>query len=151
MVINTKRLVLIIALLFCYMESSKLSTVDIQVQDRIFSESKMIALAKEIGIKYIDVMIAQSRLETAWYSSDIFHDNKNLFGMKVAKQRETTAIGVNRGHAQYHSWIDSLKDYKLWQDVVLTKVSSRQSYISYIGRVYAEDGSYLKKINKQLN
>lgn len=136
----------------CYKSMSRLAPQqnNQQIKYQIFSEENMVALAKELGIKYIDIMIAQSRLETAWYSSEIFNENSNLFGMKLAKQRETTAIGVNRGHAKYHTWIESLKDYKLWQEMALNKVSSRESYLSYIGSVYAEDGSYLKKLNKQL-
>lgn len=116
----------------------------------IFSEQKMISYAKRIGIKYIDVMVAQSRLETGNYTSKVFREGRNLFGMKLPERRETTAVGEHRNHAKYTSWVSSVDDYKIWQSNVLSKVQSKKQYLAYIGKNYAEDPKYLKLIKKQL-
>ena len=116
----------------------------------IFSEQKMISYAKRIGIKYIDVMVAQSRLETGNYTSKVFREGRNLFGMKLPERRETTAVGEHRNHAKYTSWVSSVDDYKIWQSNVLAKVQSKKQYLAYIGKNYAEDPKYLKLIKKQL-
>ncbi len=115
-----------------------------------FSEERMISYAKRIGIKYIDVMVAQSRLETGNYTSKVFREGRNLFGMKLPERRETTAVGEHRNHAKYTSWVSSVDDYKIWQSNVLAKVRSKKQYLAYIGKNYAEDPKYLKLIKKQL-
>lgn len=116
----------------------------------IFSEQKMISYAKRIGIKYIDVMVAQARLESGNYTSKVFREGRNLFGMKLPERRETTAVGEHRNHAKYTSWVSSVDDYKIWQSNVLAKVQSKKQYLAYIGKNYAEDPKYLKLIQKQL-
>ena len=115
-----------------------------------FTEDRMISYAKQIGIKYIDVMVAQSRIETGWYSSAIFLEGANLFGMKLAKRRPTTASGEHRKHAKYSNWLRSVEDYKLWQEMVLNKVSSREEYMNYIAKYYAQNPNYLNLIKKQI-
>lgn len=59
-------------------------------------------------------VMAQSILETNHYKSNIYKKNNNLFGMKLAKTRLTTAHGENRGHAMYVNTETSLVDYMLW-------------------------------------
>jgi uncharacterized FlgJ-related protein len=95
--------------------------------------------AKEVvnsGIKYPDVAIAQSMIETGHFKSNIFKSNNNLFGMKLAKQRKTTAAGEQNGHAKYKSWIDSVKDYKLWQDSYKMNNLSKEQYIAKLNSIY---------------
>lgn len=61
--------------------------------------------------KYI---FCQAAFETGNFSSVIFRDQNNLFGMKLAKVRPTTATGESRGHAVFRSIADSVKDYALY-------------------------------------
>lgn len=116
----------------------------------VFSEQNMISYAKEIGIEYIDVMVAQARIESGHYTSNIFKEGRNLFGMRLPERRETTAIGKHRNHAKYESWVKSVDDYKIWQTNVLAKARSKKQYLAYIGKNYAEDPKYLKLIKQQL-
>ena len=115
-----------------------------------FSEENLERRIKEMGIAYPDVVLAQAKIETGYFTSEIFRENNNMFGMKVAKQRETTAIGENRNHAQYTSWIQSLIDYKLWQDKMIHKARTKHAYLNYLKRNYAEDKDYITKIKKLL-
>lgn len=116
----------------------------------MFSEENLERRIEELGIAYPDIVLAQAKIETGYFTSDIFKENHNMFGMKVAKQRETTAIGENRNHAQYTNWLQSLIDYKLWQDKMIHKARNKRAYLAYLSRNYAEDKNYIRKIKKLL-
>jgi hypothetical protein len=110
-------------------------------------------IKKEISynkIKHGDIVLAQIVLETGNLSSPIFKENNNLFGMKEAKTRPTTALGINRNHAYYDSWQHSVIDYALWQSAFARNLSEEQ-YIDYLQKTYAEDTTYKSKIRKQIN
>jgi len=68
-----------------------------------------------MGIKHPDIVYAQTVVETGHYKSKICKENNNLFGMKYPKKRRTVATRVNRGHAVYRNWQESIFDYWLWQ------------------------------------
>jgi uncharacterized FlgJ-related protein len=118
--------------------------------DLPFSPSNMITTMTEIGIVYPDIVMAQARIETAHFTSKIFRENNNLFGMKLPRQRSTTAIGEQNNHAEYTSWRQSVIDYKLWQDKVLKKVKSRRAYLKYLHKNYAENKQYVKLIKRMI-
>lgn len=67
-----------------------------------------------VSIDVVNWIFCQSYLETGNFSSKIYSENGNLFGMKLPKVRITTAIKENLGHAFYRSYIDSIDDYMLW-------------------------------------
>lgn len=80
-----------------------------------FPVDSLILYMKEVGIKHIDIVLRQAKLETYYFSSPIFRNNHNLFGMRPAKNRETTAVGESETYAVYTDWRSSVKDYYLWQ------------------------------------
>jgi hypothetical protein len=82
------------------------------------------------------VVLAQAKWESAHFKSKVFQENNNLFGMKLARQRNTTAVGENRGHAKYDNWQDSVKDYKLWQDSNGMSNLPKEQYISKLSNIY---------------
>lgn len=104
----------------------------------------------EWNVKYPEVVLAQCMIESAYLSSTIFKENHNLFGMKVATTRPTTAKGTRRNHAYYDNWIMSIIDYALWQAAFTRKLKTEKDYINYLNQVYAEDNSYTIKIYKLL-
>lgn len=61
--------------------------------------------------KYI---VSQSVHETGNFTSKIFKENNNLFGMKMPEIRETTAKGSKYGHAIFGSIEGSLDDYTMF-------------------------------------
>ena len=71
----------------------------INMKQELFSEDKLILLMKELNIKFPHVVLAQAKLETNNFHSGIFKENHNLFGMKEARIRISTAKGTNRNHA----------------------------------------------------
>lgn len=107
-------------------------------------------LMEEIGVAHPDIAIAQARLETGNFTSKVFKENNNLFGMKLAKSRPTTAITDRNNHASYKDWVQSVLDYKLWQDNVVKKHRSRRAYLKYLAENYAEDKQYINKLKQML-
>lgn len=97
------------------------------------------------NIQYPEIVLAQIRLETGNLSSNICKNNKNLFGMKLPKKRETTAIGEQFGHANYANYSDSVKDYALWQQSRY-KGGDYYAFLEDIG--YAQDKEYINKLKQ---
>ncbi|MEJ7695059.1 glucosaminidase domain-containing protein [Daejeonella sp.] len=115
-----------------------------------FSEKALIALMKELKIKYPEVALSQARLETGNFTSDIFKENHNLFGMKMAELRPTSAVGVNRGHALYTNWRESVIDYALFQSFTISRLKNitKDAYREHIQKYYSETSDYLVRIDR---
>lgn len=63
----------------------------------------------------VSVIVAQAALETGTFTSAIFRENNNAFGLKEPRIRPTTATGTNRGHATFASVDECITDYFLRQ------------------------------------
>ena len=118
-----------------------------------FSEVALLIYMKELGIKYPETVLSQARLETGNFTSDIFKENNNLFGMKVAEKRPTTAIGVNRQHAAYRNWKDSVVDYALFQSFAVSKLprANLPEYRKYLQKFYSETSDYLQRLDRMVS
>lgn len=57
---------------------------------------------------------AQAAHETGGFTSKIYQENNNCFGMKLAMIRKTTATGEKYGHATYDNLEQCVKDYKIY-------------------------------------
>jgi len=120
-----------------------------------FSEDLLKKCLEYEGIKYKDIVILQSRLETGNYSSDIFLNGNNLFGMKYPSRRPTVAAGIYKEHAKYTHWSDSVIDYALWQEYYQSrgyKIGSgddNEFYLVFLKSIpYAADPRYISKLVK---
>ena len=106
---------------------------------------------EQLNIKFADVVYAQAQLETAGFTSNIFRENNNLFGMKQAMRRSSTNKGEQFGHAYYDTWRESVLDYALYQCRYLSDISTRGEYLQYLKQNYAADPNYYNKLLKILN
>jgi hypothetical protein len=111
-----------------------------------FSEQKLIESIKELNFKFPHIVLAQAKLESSNFSSPIFLENNNLFGMKEAKVRANLAIGTKRSHAFYKNWKDSLLDYALYYSTYLSKIRTESEYFEYLNQSYAQDPNYVVKL-----
>lgn len=100
---------------------------------------------KSLNIKHPDVVFKQARIESGNFTSDIFKENNNMFGMKIPYKRANTIIGENRGYAVYNNWKECILDYALYQ-TYSGKNMTREEYINLLGDSYAEDLEYKQKI-----
>lgn len=124
-----------------------------QVRYLPFSEELLIKCLELEGIKYQDVVLLQSRLETGYYTSDIFLNGNNLFGMKYPAFRPSVATGVYKDHARYEHWSDSVIDYALWQQYYISRGyrlgegQDSDFYLVFLKSIpYAEDKRYVSKL-----
>ena len=116
--------------------------------DREFNPETLKEVITELNIKFPHIVYAQAVEETGFFTSTIFRENNNLFGMKEPRIRATTAIGTNRGHAQYSNWMNSVKDYALWQSTVANGINSENEYLLLLGRIYAENPNYVRNLER---
>lgn len=116
-----------------------------------FTEEKLITLLKVLNVKYPHIVLAQGKLESNNFTSKIFRENHNLFGMKQARVRVNTAGGTQYGHAYYESWRASVLDYAFYQCRYLGGIQSEEGYYQYLGQEYAEDGGYADKLKSMVN
>ena len=118
-------------------------------QENEFSEEKLDLYISELNLKFPHIVKAQALIESGHFKSNIFLVNNNLFGMKVAKLRPTTAKGENLNHAYYDNWRQSVLDYAFFQAAYLRNIETEEEYFEYLAANYAEDTTYVNKI-KQL-
>ena len=118
----------------------------IMMKHNEFSEEKLISKIKELNFKFPYIVLAQAKLETGNFTSKMFNENNNLFGMKEAKSRLNTAGGTQNGHAYYDNWGESIYDYALYSSTYLTKIRNERDYFEYLSQSYAEDPNYIKNL-----
>ena len=111
-----------------------------------FTRGKLEEMLGSLNLKFPHIALAQTILETGEYKSKIFKENKNLFGMKQARTRTTLAEGTQYGHAYYKSWSNSVLDYAFWVSTYAHKCKTESQFYQLLDSVYAEDGSYTKKL-----
>ena len=127
----------------------ELIVVDLNMRDE-FSEEKLIQMLKDLNVKYPYIVLAQSRIETGRYSSKIFRENHNLFGMKQANRRVNTAKGTQYNHAFYETWRESVYDYAFYQSRYMNKANNEEEYFYILGQSYAEAPNYVQALKSEI-
>jgi len=96
-----------------------------------------------------EIAFQQAVHETGNFTSELFKEGANLFGMRPPKVRDTYCIGQFNYHATYQHWIYSVRDYKLWQEYYAGKGYDLTDYYSFLIQVgYAVDPNYLNLIKQ---
>jgi len=115
-----------------------------------FSVESFTQMLKDLNVQYPHIVMAQSIVETGRWKSHIFLENHNLFGMKQARRRITTAEGTSRNHAYYNHWRESVYDYAFYQCRYLSKINSEEEYFEYLGASYAEAPNYVSVLKSTI-
>lgn len=115
-----------------------------------FTQENFIRLIKETNIKFPHIVYAQALLETGNFESLVYTNNNNLFGMKQARVRCTTAKGTELNHAYYNNWKESVYDYALYQNRYMYKITTEKDYFEALDATYAEIGKKYSKRLKEL-
>lgn len=104
--------------------------------DIIPSDSSVLAELVKNKSVLASVAVAQARIESANYTSDMAVYNKNLFGIKVHKCKYVT--GKRNGHATFASYKDNIACY----------CEIQHRYLRKIDGSYAEDSLYCQKVKQ---
>lgn len=107
-----------------------------------FTEEKFIEEIRRLNFNFPHLVYAQSYVETGAWTSRIYRENNNLFGMKEAMIRAHLAVGTQHKHAYYNNWKESLYDYALYYSEYLSKIKDEDRYIDYVNQRYAEHPEY---------
>lgn len=119
-----------------------------------FSKAKLVQMLKDLNVRFPHIVMAQAIVESGHFQSNVFRANHNLFGMKQARMRCTTAKGTNLGHAYYDNWKESVYDYAFFQSRYLHDLKTETQYLEYLDRNYAEAKNYdaiIKRVIKNEN
>lgn len=118
------------------------------VEKDTFSQEKLAEMLTDLNIRFPHIVMAQAMIESGHFQSNIFRTNHNLFGMKQARARCTTAKGTELNHAYYHNWRESVYDYAFFQSRYLNDLRTEDQYLEYLDNNYAEAPEYDKAIIK---
>lgn len=121
----------------------ELLVVNLQAEKNKFTKEKFADELKRLNVKFPYIVMAQSIIETGHWTSNVFKENHNLFGMKQANVRINTANGTQNGHAYYDDWYQSVYDYAFYQCRYLGGIDTEEEYYAYLGSSYAEAGNYV--------
>lgn len=115
-----------------------------------FSEEALKSYLLEVNVKYPDIVLAQAKLESGNFKSELFLKHNNMFGMRIAKQRPTLAKDKGTSYASYYHWKSSVLDYALYQSRYLKQYNTKDKYLERLGQTYAEDVNYISKLKKMI-
>ena len=130
---------------------SKYEKVCIAEVQNNFTEEKFINKIKQLNLNYPHIVYAQAMLESGNFTSKIFKENNNMFGMKQARVRINLAKSTQYNHAYFETWEDCLLDFAFHRATYFSKLKTEQDYYNYLGKYYAEDPSYTRKLKSMVN
>ena len=116
--------------------------------DSTFSQEALVEYVYSLNVRFPHIILAQAHLESGKFTSGIFVNNNNLFGMRQARLRPTTNKGTRNGFAKYDHWRDSVMDYILYYAVYMHKFKTEEAYYAYLDGSYADNPHYSKLIRK---
>ncbi len=110
---------------------------------------------------FILIAAAQAMHETGYFTSNVFKNNKNYFGMRQPSVRDTTSLGDKGGYASFATLPDSVTDYVLWwrykdqpPQYEIANLDSVKDFVKKLkAKGYYEDSviNYQNGVNKALN
>ena len=104
--------------------------------DRELNIENLAKVLEQYHVKYPKIVIAQSLLETGYYTSRVCWECKNLFGLRRPS---------DGSYYKFDRWEDSVKAYR---DYVQYKYKGGD-YLQFLNRIgYAEDKSYVLKVRQ---
>ena len=118
-----------------------------ELKNSMFSKDNLLRYLELKNAKNPTKILCQAVLETGWFKSRSFTIGNNLFGMKYATRRQTTATGKYLGHAKFNHWSDSVDDYLMWMQYWVDKGHKYKNHYAFLKRIgYAEDPLYNSKL-----
>lgn len=108
-------------------------------------------LLEKHKIKFSHIVLAQAKLESNNFKSDLFVKYNNFCGLRVAGQRYCFA---NNNYdygafSKYNNIEDCVKDIRSWQIQNALFLTTDDQYFELLEKVYCTDKNYVKQL-KQL-
>ena len=88
------------------------------------------------NIPHKDIVLAQAKLESAHFKSDLVKNNQNIFGLKKGNR-----------YRKYSHWTECVKDYKK----CISDRYSGGNYYAFLKRInYSEDKEYINILKEMV-
>lgn len=106
------------------MYKTKEKIVEVMVPEDIkLTDSAILSELVKNNCMLPNVALAQCKLETGHYKSQVCRENKNLFGIKIHKCKYVA--GENLNHATYKTYKDNIKCYLHIQEHYLKRIDGK--------------------------
>lgn len=128
--------------------TTKSDSINIILQKDSIKEAKMVkkpvalnekTLKEELiknNIPHKDIVLAQAKLESAHFKSDLVKNNQNIFGLKKGNR-----------YRKYSHWTECVKDYKK----CISDRYSGGNYYAFLKRInYSEDKEYINILKEMV-
>jgi flagellum-specific peptidoglycan hydrolase FlgJ len=130
---------------------NEVKIVNLQKEKDKFSKERFISELKNKKVKFPYIVMAQAIMESGLGKSNLFKENHNLFGMRLARSRMTTAAESKNNFAYYNKWQDCVLDMAYFQASYLNGINTEEKYLLYLGANYAESPTYITKLKSVIN
>ena len=111
------------------------------------NDSILYVFLKDNNAWYPEILLKQAKIESGNYTSNVYMNTNNLYGMKKVGKRQTTQLhNTYNGYGCYTNWCESVLDRMLW-DVFRFK-NQKPNETEYLKALeqYAEDTNYINKL-----
>lgn len=115
-----------------------------------FTPELLMEYLVRLKVKSPKIVFKQAVLETGWFTSEVFRNNNNLFGMNHPGTRPSLSkFKGPKGFAYFSDWRDAVKDYALWQEYK-SQWYDQKDYYGFLQNVgYATDPNYTNKLQSK--
>lgn len=111
------------------------------------SDEILYTYLKTMRVPHADIIVAQAHLESQNFTSNLFKRQNNFLGMKIASKRISTTGHGKGEYKDYTNWEECTTDYIFWMQHHQAHKLNRDEYFNLLGKIYAEDPEYVKKLN----
>ena len=112
------------------------------------NDSILYIFLKDNNAWYPEILLKQAKIESGNYTSNIYMNTNNLYGMKKVGKRQTTQLhNTYNGYGCYTNWCESVLDRMLWDAFYFkNEKPTKEEYLKAMS-IYAETENYAKLLN----
>jgi hypothetical protein len=117
-------------------------------QPEQINDSILYAFLKDNNAWYPEILLKQAKLESGNYTSDVYINANNLYGMKKVGKRQTTQLNTTyKGYGCYTNWCESVLDRMLWDVNRFNNIKPTEEEYLEAMSIYAETENYAELLN----
>ena len=117
-------------------------------QPEQINDSILYAFLKDNNAWYPEILLKQAKLESGNYTSDVYINSNNLYGMKKVGKRQTTQLNTTyKGYGCYTNWCESVLDRMLWDVNRFNNIKPTEEEYLEAMSIYAETENYVELLN----
>ena len=112
------------------------------------NDSILYVFLKDNNAWYPEILLKQAKLESGNYTSNVYNNSNNLYGMKKVGSRQTTQLkNTYNGYGCYTNWCESVLDRMLWDVNRFNNIKPTEEEYLEAMNIYAEAENYAELLN----